>query len=119
MEELNPAHLAALQQQLHALKGQLQAQLDESADGSRPVALDQPIGRLSRMEALQQQAMAVANRDSLQQRLTRVEAALQAVAGGTYGLCRFCEEPITYSRLAAYPETPLCLDCQRRSEGRP
>ncbi len=116
MEELTAAQLTKLHNKLLVLKDELQLLLTESSASSQVVDLDQPIGRLSRMDALQQQAMAVANRTGHQQRLILIEAALLAIKQKRYGECRRCEEPIGYSRLNVRPESPFCLDCQKQSE---
>ncbi|MFK5926417.1 MAG: TraR/DksA C4-type zinc finger protein [Desulfuromusa sp.] len=111
---------ATQQSQLHEkllnLRDELELLLAKSSASSQTVDLDQPIGRLSRMDALQQQAMAKANRAGHQQRLTLLEAALLAIKLKRYGECRRCEEPIGYSRLNVRPESPFCLDCQKQSE---
>lgn len=116
MEELTAAQQAQLQTKLLALKEELELLLVESSASSKAVGLDQPIGRLSRMDALQQQAMAKSNRAGHQQRLTLIDAALLEIKRKRYGECRRCEEPIGYSRLNVRPESPFCLDCQKRSE---
>ena len=118
MSDLSDAQRAELQQELLAVQAQLQQLLAASAEGARPVALDQPIGRLSRMDALQQQAMTKANRQDGQRRLALVEAALLALRHDRYGDCRRCEEPIPYARLKVRPETPFCRACQAEMEGR-
>jgi len=116
MEDLT----AAEQRELHALLLELKIELEnlliDSSASSKAVDLDQPIGRLSRMDALQQQAMAKANRAGHQRRLTLVDAALIAIKTDRYGECRRCEEPIGFSRLQVRPESPFCLDCQKESE---
>ncbi len=117
MMELTSAQLDELRQQLLSLQQDLQRLLDESADSSKAVDLEQPIGRLSRMDALQQQAMAKANREGHQRRLKLIEAALLAHRQGRYGDCRRCEEPIGFPRLQARPESPFCLACQGQIEG--
>ncbi len=116
MEELTVDQQNELHNSLLVLKGELKRLLIESASSSQTVDLDQPIGRLSRMDALQQQAMAKANRAGHQQRLTLIEAALVSIKRGRYGECRRCEEPIGFSRLQVRPESPFCLDCQKESE---
>ncbi|PLX94896.1 MAG: molecular chaperone DnaK [Desulfuromonas sp.] len=116
MEALTQRQLAELQQDLIGLQGELLALLDMSSESSRPVELDQPIGRLSRMDALQQQHMAKANRQGHEQRLRLVENALGAIRNDRYGECRSCEEPVGYPRLKARPETPFCLACQEERE---
>ncbi len=47
----------------------------------------------------------------------RIAEARAALRDGTYGTCRGCGRAIPEERLEAVPETVLCLDCQRRSEG--
>lgn len=101
---------------LLALDRNLREALAASTEGSKPVDLDEPIGRLSRMEAIQQKEMASANRATQQARLRQVAAALTRLDDGDYGLCVACEEPIGTKRLAARPETPLCLGCQAARE---
>ena len=116
MEDLTADQQNELHHSLLVLRDELNLLLTESASSSQTVDLDQPIGRLSRMDALQQQAMAKANRAGHQQRLILVEAALMAIKLERYGECRFCEEPIGYSRLQVRPESPFCLECQKQRE---
>lgn len=117
MDHLTEEQLAKLRADLLALRTDLEEALRAGAEDARPVGLDQPIGRLSRQDALQQQAMAQANRKSVELRLAQVQQALATIErGGEYGICRRCEEPIDYRRLETRPETPFCLECQRGRE---
>ncbi|SHJ21137.1 transcriptional regulator, TraR/DksA family [Malonomonas rubra DSM 5091] len=116
MDDLTAEQADELQQALHELRAELLQLLDDSADSSKAVELDQPIGRLSRMDALQQQAMAKASRNGVQRRLQLIDSALAAIKQGRYGECRRCEEPIGYPRLQARPESLFCLECQGRIE---
>jgi RNA polymerase-binding transcription factor DksA len=50
--------------------------------------------------------------------LSEVEAALARLAGGTYGECRDCGEPIAPARLAVYPTATRCVACQQAYEAR-
>ena len=102
---------------LESLREALEAQLDASAETVQPVDLDAPIGRLSRMDAIQQQKMAQANRRRAELRYRHVLAALNAVRDGSYGECRRCEEMISTARLRARPEAPVCLACASALEG--
>lgn len=117
MAELSQAELAESHERLLAAIRELEDLLAVSGDSSQPVELETPIGRLSRMDAMQQQQMALASREAQQRRLQLLRNALQAMARGDYGYCRVCEEPIGYQRLQARPETPFCLACQSRVEG--
>ena len=114
MEELSETQTETLRTQLVTLVAELESALSASAASAAPVVLDQSsVGRLSRMDAMQQQAMAKATRQKAQVRLTQCKAALSAFDRDEYGLCRKCEEPIGYPRLSAKPEAPFCLECQR------
>ncbi|MCA9545397.1 MAG: TraR/DksA family transcriptional regulator [Myxococcales bacterium] len=117
-EELTQAQLAELTADLHALKRELEAALESAASVAAPVDLDQPIGRLSRMDQIQAQQLAKATRHRHQKRLNQVEQALERVGEGDYGLCIVTGEPIGYRRLKARPETPVCLAAQAQMEQR-
>ena len=116
--DLSEAQLEELQQLLVELKETLELGLAREGAEAKPVDLDAPIGRLSRMDAMQQQQMAAANKRNTQIRLQQVNASLAAFASDDYGYCRLCEEPIGYPRLQAKPETPFCLECQNERERR-
>jgi len=87
--------------------------LSETAKDSRaPVALDQQsVGRLSRMDAMQQQSMELATEERRQQRLAALAAALRRVDSGGYGYCLECDDKIAAGRLAVDPAVTLCIDC--------
>ena len=112
MDELTEAQLAELRARLSTLQEELKELLDSTRESTRPVALDEPIGRLTRMDAIQQQSMSAATRRQTDLRLRQVAQALDLMRRGEYGLCRRCEEPIGHARLYARPESPFCLACQ-------
>jgi DnaK suppressor protein len=85
------------------------ASLDESA---KPVDLNAPIGRLSRMDAMQQQQMSLHAKKQAQLSLLQVEEAVKRLENGTYGFCLKCEGEIPTKRLIAKPEAPFCTRCQ-------
>jgi len=118
IEELTTSQTAELKDVLSNLKAELEALLVLSKDATKTVELDQPIGRVSRIDAIQQQKMASTNRRNAEIRLLQVKAALAAFDVDEYGDCKQCEEPIGYDRLKARPEAPLCLVCQSRIEAR-
>ncbi len=103
---------------LLALRERLTEELSAPSDREATVDLDQPIGRVSRVDALQQQKMAQAQRNRQRARLGQVAVAVRAYADGEYGDCRACGESIGYSRLKAKPESPVCVACAESSERR-
>jgi DnaK suppressor protein len=77
------------------------------------VELDQSkVGRLSRMDAMQAQAMARASGQRRETMLRNIEAALRRIDDGIYGICRDCDEPINPKRLEVDPTALRCIDCE-------
>ncbi|HMB77070.1 MAG TPA: TraR/DksA C4-type zinc finger protein [Kiloniellaceae bacterium] len=80
----------------------------------RPVELDQTrVGRLSRMDALQEQAMSLETERRRKLELKRIEAALQRIEEGEFGYCLLCGEEIEVKRLDLDPTLPTCVACAR------
>ncbi len=86
---------------------------DQTTRNSRAtVTLDQQsVGRLSRMDALQQQAMAQATYQRRQAQATRAKSALKRIEDGEFGGCLECGEEIAPKRLQHDPTLPLCITC--------
>ena len=112
MDELTPTQLQHLRDVLVALIADLERTLDAGADLSDTVQLDQSaMGRVSRGDALQQQAMAQATAGRSRMRLGLARQALAALDDHDYGYCRECGEDIGYARLSVRPEAPFCVPC--------
>lgn len=90
-------------------------QLSETSKaGRRPVELDQTsVGRLSRMDAIQVQAMALAQQRQRQATLAAIEGALQRIKNNTYGDCTHCGEEISEARLRVSPTVTTCIICAK------
>lgn len=109
--------LEALRKQLLRERAAVEESLATNPDAAAVVELDQTRqGRVSRIDAMQQQAMAKASQESGRQRLAAMDAALARIAGGSYGDCEECGEPIGPARLAARPEARLCIECKAAGE---
>lgn len=93
------------------------AQTEGSAkEASKTVELDQSsVGRLSRMDALQSQAMSLETNRRRATQIKRMRAALAKLAEGDYGLCDDCGEPINPQRLRIDPAAPYCIRCADRN----
>lgn len=117
MSEWTEAQLDAFRQQLQERATAIEEALQTARERSRTVELDQQsTGRVSRGDALQQQAMASANVVQYEKQLHDIQKALLRLASGDFGYCEECDEPIPAKRLEARPEVPLCLDCQSLKE---
>jgi len=118
-DDLTRVEIEALRSVLEAAVEEMRRSLRTLESASQVVELDQPtMGRLSRVDAIQSQQMAKANRDSTRLRLRQVEAALERLDDEDYGRCRRCEEPIGMARLRIRPEAALCVECQQERERR-
>ena len=101
-----------MRDKLLKLRAELEA-AGEAAEGSAAVVeLDQSkVGRLSRMDAMQAQAMAKASSQRRVEMLQRITVALKRIDDGEYGLCAKCDEPINPKRLEFDPTVLLCINC--------
>ncbi len=102
---------------------QRQISLQQTAASAKsslqPVELDQSrVGRLSRMDALQMQAMAQAEAGRRNLELTRIEGALARIELDDYGFCMICDEPIAPKRLQLDPAVMVCILCAKAAEER-
>lgn len=99
---------------LHARLKALDAEDAAGQDAQKTVELDQQaVGRLSRMDALQNQAMAQAQARRRVAERQRIIAALARLDAGDYGYCTDCGEDIAPARLAADPSIALCVACMQ------
>jgi len=104
--------LGALRASLLVRLEVLRAASETTADNRRPVELDQTsVGRLSRMDAMQVQAMALAADRRRQDETRRVEAAISRIDEGEYGFCISCGEEIPAKRLGVDPIIATCISC--------
>lgn len=84
---------------------------------AKTVELDQNrVGRLSRMDAMQGQALAQAGRSRRTELASDLRAALQRLETGRYGFCDECGEDIAYGRLKADPTAKYCIACAQSRE---
>ena len=91
--------------------------LDAGAIENRAIVqLDQQsVGRLSRMDAMQQQAMARATAARRQGEIARLEAALGRITDDEFGYCADCGDEIAMERLCIEPAIRRCAECTRNS----
>lgn len=100
------------------LRGHILARIRETdslieslQESSQPVAPDNAIGRLSRMEAMHDQQMLQANLRTAEARKIWLQQALAEIDSDEFGICVRCEEIIGFERLQLIPETKTCITC--------
>lgn len=90
----------------------LQSNSEQLERAAETVVLDQSkVGRLSRMDAMQQQAMSQEQLRRRARQIKDIQAALQRLDEGDYGFCLDCGEGINPKRLEIDPATPYCIEC--------
>ena len=114
---LTEEQLSELHRDLLSGASEIERSLVSSAEAARPVELDQTaVGRVSRIDAIQQQKMVEASRRALTARRQQIQAALRRFQEEEYGDCLDCGEPIPFARLQAKPESIFCVRCQEARE---
>lgn len=108
---------ASFKQKLIAMREEIEALQAENAESAGTVVLDQQkVGRLSRMDALQTQAI---NKEAERRRkikLQRIALALKQIEDEDYGYCVECDEAIAPARLDYDPTASTCIDCAAKLE---
>lgn len=100
--------------QLLQIRSDLQA---ATITGDEVVELDQSrVGRLSRMDAMQEQAMSVERKRRHDLELKKITSALQRIEEDEYGYCLHCGKDIAIKRLELDPGASLCIDCANKAE---
>ncbi len=109
--------LETSRQKLLDRREEILTDVEVSDDATKIVELDQSrVGRLSRMDAMQSQAMSQELKRRRQLELQKISAALTRIDSGDYGYCVACDEEISGGRLEFDPAVPLCLDCASGKE---
>ena len=110
-------HYEKYRQQLLKLREETAALMEMGENAARPVELDQTkVGRVSRMDAMQAQAMSLETQRRRELQLTKITNALQRIADEDFGYCVRCEEAISLKRLDFDPTSLLCIACATDAE---
>ena len=101
-----------VRKQLEARKAELTASIENAAESAAPVELDQQVqGRLSRMDAIQGQAMAQATIERRRIEIAQINAAFKRMEENEFGYCVECGDEIAPKRLELNPAIARCVEC--------
>lgn len=118
MTDRDDIDIEDVKQRLRHRKAELEEVSESAREAGNTVELDQTRqGRLSRIDALQGQAMSQAAERRRKLELQRIQATFDRIEEGEYGYCARCGEEITWKRLNVDPTTVLCIDCAREKDG--
>lgn len=109
---LSSEQLADLRSELERALSRLERSMKTTRRSALPVKLDQTsVGRLSRMDAIQNQSLTQGLQEREQRKAAMLIEALERLEAGTYGLCTGCGEGIRFERLLVFPEAFTCSRC--------
>jgi DnaK suppressor protein len=112
VKHLTADQVAELTGELERIVAKLERSMRTTEEAMRPVQLDQSaVGRLSRIDSLQNQGLTRNLQEREQAKLGQVVTAFQRLEDGTYGSCTECGGAIPFERLQIFPETPTCSSC--------
>lgn len=118
MAKKTKTDVKALKKRLKEMRKLVEELSQVTEEARQPVVLDQTsVGRLSRMDALQTQAMQLETERRRSIEILRIDAALQRISEGEFGYCLSCGIEIEPKRLNNDPTAPTCFDCAEMSEG--
>ena len=101
-----------IRRKLLRMKNDLQALDEVATEAGKTVELDQSrLGRLSRMDALQNQQMAQESDRRRQHQIRSIQGALRRIEAGDFGFCAVCGEEIDHRRLQLDPTYTRCIRC--------
>lgn len=95
-------------------KKKLLVKIDELKELTQPIAPDCAIGRVSRMDAINNKSINEAALRTAEDKLKKINIALERVNDDDFGICISCGEPIPIQRLVIMPESSMCVRCAGR-----
>jgi DnaK suppressor protein len=105
---------ASLRIQIEAEIETLRETIAALEEGSKPVAPDSALGRLTRMEALGARAVSQASLQSVKDKFNQLTHALERIDQEGFGVCNVCKEPLPPDRIIAVPNARICVPCQTK-----
>lgn len=115
---MDQATLQEFTQQLRERRKAILARLEDFEEALACLEQSRPpeFSEEAQEEAVANSLKALDERDW--QELKEIDAALERIRQGTYGICEECEEEIALPRLRAIPTARLCINCKRKAEER-
>ena len=112
MTHLSEPQLAQLRDELAQQLAKLERSMIVTDEALKTVELDQSaVGRLSRMDSLQNQGIAQGLREREMLGLALIQEAIRRLDAGTYGVCSECGVGVAFERLLVFPESATCVPC--------
>ena len=107
---------AKIKERIKAEIEETKAKVQSLHELSKPIAPDNAVGRLSRMEAISTKGINEAALSNAKRKLARLQHALTQVDDPDFGICFECGEPIPIGRILLMPESTMCVQCAEELE---
>jgi DnaK suppressor protein len=114
---LDAKKIEALKEVIDQSLHKIEKDIDDLRESTKPVAPDNAIGRLSRMEAIGQKSVKDASLRRAEMRRQKLLETLKRIDKEDYGICVECDEPIEWARLKSLPESIVCVSCLKEAQG--
>ena len=92
--------------------------LAATAQDREAISPDASIGRLSRLDSMQMQQLALGVQTRMKEEISRLQEALGRIDRGIFGTCELCRKDISAERLDYQPDAAVCVDCLNRPRRR-
>ncbi len=93
---------------------QTELEITELEELTKPISPENSIGRISRMDAINNKSVAEAALRSSRKKFGSLKFALSKIDSSSFGLCTLCKNPIPPARLLFMPESTRCVRCADR-----
>ena len=113
---VNKKDVDAIKKKLLARRDEIVHKLSEFRNESKEVETDIAQDLADKAESSYTKEFLLSLSDSERSQLLQIDAALKRIEKGDYGTCQVCQKEIGKKRIAALPWTPLCIECQEKSE---
>ena len=85
--------------------------IEDYKEMTQPIEPDDAIGRVSRMDAINNKSVMEAALRSAQRKLNDLQDVLRRVNGNDFGICINCKKPIPIQRILLVPQAQICMNC--------
>ena len=87
--------------------------IEEYKDMVKPIAPDVAIGRISRMDAINNKSVMEASLRQAEEKLRNLKKVISQIGSKEFGMCMKCKQPIPIGRILIRPERLYCVNCAR------
>jgi len=111
---MNEKERETLKTKIHEKIEQAEREIAHLEETTKPISPENSIGRVSRMDAINNKGVADAALRSSKRKLSKLKLALTKIDQEGFGMCAFCKKPIAPKRLMFMPESSRCVNCADR-----